>query len=335
MNAGNPPSPILFFDTINSYQRTAALKAAVELDLFTVIGASLSTAEEIAGRCGCPVRGVRILADYLTILGFLTKEQERYALTPDSATFLDRNSPAYLGASVEFFLAPALRDSFDSLAETIRRGTKADAGTTEQNHEVWVRFARVMAPLMVLPAQGAAELVRLDPNRDTRILDISASHGVYGITMAQKNPRAHLVALDWEPVLSVTTENARRAGLADRFSTIAGNAFTADLGKGYDAILVPNFLHHFAWAECVQFLSRARAALNPGGAVAIVEFVPNDDRVTPPSSAGFAMVMLGTTPAGDAYTFAEYARMLREAGFAGAECHPLPPTAQTAVVARA
>jgi cyclopropane fatty-acyl-phospholipid synthase-like methyltransferase len=187
---------------------------------------------------------------------------------------------------------------------------------------------------MFLPAQGVSELVKLEQDRETRILDISASHGVYGIALAQKNPRARLVALDWAPVLEVSKENARNAGLADRFSTIAGSAFTTDLGSNYDVILVPNFLHHFNRSECVEFLRKTHGALRPGGRVVIVEFVPNEDRVTPPAAAGFSLVMLGSTPEGGAYTYAEYDSMLREAGFASSEFHPLPPTAQSAVIAR-
>jgi predicted O-methyltransferase YrrM len=334
MDPANPPSPLLFFDTINAYQKSAALKAAIELDLFSALANESATAAELATALGCPERGVRILADYLVILGFLTKADDEYALTPDSAAFLVRTSPAYLGGSIEFFLAPGLTAGFDALADTVRKGRKADAGTTSHEHEVWVRFARAMAPLMFMPARGMAELIKLDQGRGTRILDISASHGVYGITVAQANPRAHLVALDWAPVLKVTEENARNAGLADRFSTIAGSAFTADLGSDYDAVLVPNFLHHFNRADCVAFLKRVHAALRPGGVVVIVEFVPNEDRVTPPAAAGFSLVMLGSTPEGDAYTFAEYDGMLRDAGFGDCEFHPLAPTAQSAVIAR-
>jgi predicted O-methyltransferase YrrM len=334
MDPVNAPSPLLFFDTINAYQKSAALKAAIELDLFSALANRSASAAELATALGCPERGIRILADYLVILGFLAKDANEYALTPDSAVFLVRSSPAYLGASIEFFHAPGLTAGFDELADTVRKGRKADAGTTQHEHEVWVRFARVMAPLMYMPARGMTELIKLDQARDTRILDIAASHGVYGITVAKANPRAHLVALDWAPVLKVSTENARNAGLADRFSTIAGSAFTADLGSDYDVVLVPNFLHHFNRADCVIFLKRVHAALRPGGVVVIVEFVPNEDRVTPPAAAGFSLVMLGSTPEGDAYTFAEYEGMLRDAGFAGSEFHSLMPTAQSAVIAR-
>src|SRR5438045_358622 len=96
-----PPSPILFFDTVNAYQRTAAIKAAVELGLFTAIAETDGSAAAAAKKIGAAERGVRVLGDYLTICGFLTKSVDRrYALTPDAAAFLDRRSPAYLGGAL-------------------------------------------------------------------------------------------------------------------------------------------------------------------------------------------------------------------------------------------
>ncbi|MFC5453679.1 methyltransferase [Prosthecobacter fluviatilis] len=331
------PSPQLFFETINAFQKSAALKAAVDLGLFAAIGEppATATAAEIAERCQCPLRGIRILADNLAIMGFITKEGGSYALTPSSAVFLLPQSPAYMGGAVNFLLAPGLTEAFTDLASTIRLGRlhTTEHGTTAPDHPAWVEFARAMGPMMMPTSQGAAALAPLDASRDTRVLDISSSHGAYGIAVALKNPRAHLVALDWEAVLAVTEENAWAAGIADRFSKIVGDAFTVDLGSGYDVVLVPNFLHHFNVEDCTRFLKRVHAALRPGGKVLIVEFVPNEDRITPPPAAGFSLVMLGTTPEGDAYTFAEYEKMLAEAGFHAAELHPLPPTAQSAVLA--
>ncbi|EDY16060.1 Methyltransferase type 12 [Chthoniobacter flavus Ellin428] len=326
------PSPQLYFDTINAFHKTEALKAALDLGLFTAIGRTPSTAAEIAARCECPERGIRILSDYLTVQGFLTKDGSHYALTLDSATFLDRNSPAYLGPSADFLLAPTLVEAFRDLTSTIRRGTPEVKSTTPE-HPMWLDFARCMGPMMVGPARGIAALVPLDADRETKVLDISASHGTYGIAFAQQNPRAHLTALDWEPVLAITAENAKAAGIANRFSKIAGDAFTVDLGSDYDVVLVPNFLHHFNPADCTRFLRRVHAALRPGGRVVVVDFIPNEDRVTPPGSASFGLVMLSSTPEGDVYTFAEYSKMLADAGFHGFALHPLLPTTASAVIA--
>ena len=92
-------SRALFFETISAFERTEALRTAIELDLFTRIAAGHHTAAELAAACAAAPRGVRILADYLTILGFLRKHDDRYELTPDANTFLNRTSPAYLGGA--------------------------------------------------------------------------------------------------------------------------------------------------------------------------------------------------------------------------------------------
>jgi len=122
MSNSEPPSPVLFFDTLTAYQDTAALKAALELGLFTAIGQPGATAAELAGKCDAAERGIRILADYLVTLGFLEKSGDRYSLTRDSATFLDRESPAYAGGAATFLLSPTLRSAFDELAAAARKG---------------------------------------------------------------------------------------------------------------------------------------------------------------------------------------------------------------------
>src|SRR5262245_33979492 len=119
------PSPALFFDTVSAYQRSEALRAAIELDLFSIVGGGRQTATAIADACQAAPRGIRILADYLTILGFLRKHDDRYELTADAEVFLDRKSPAYLGGAVKFLLAPDLRESFLQLTAAVRRGGTA------------------------------------------------------------------------------------------------------------------------------------------------------------------------------------------------------------------
>jgi len=332
-HAPEPPSPNLFFETVNAHVRTAAIKGAIELDFFTAMADGPATAADLARHCGAAERGARILADYLTLLGFLTKRGDHYALTPDSAMFLNRKSPAYAGGMTQFLLSPELRRGYDDIAATVRKGgtAQSELGTIAPEHPIWLEFARGMGPMMMMPAQMLADMIRLEGA--AKILDVSASHGMWGMAFAQKYPTAQLVALDWAPVLELTRENAERAGLKDRFSTIAGNAFEVDLGSDYDVVLIPNFLHHFNKKDCVGFLKRVHASLREAGRVAIADFVPNPDRVSPAEAASFSFVMLASTPEGDAYTLAEYEEMLAEAGFGAVESHALPPVS-TAIVGR-
>ncbi len=328
------PSPTLFFRTINAYQQTQALRAAIELEVFTAVGEGACTAAEIAARAKASPRGTRILCDFLVCIGFLTKQGTDYGLTLDSATFLDKASPAYLGGAVDFLCAPFFAEAFGDVASLVRRGGTALAGggTTAAESPVWVSFARGMAPLMAGTADLTSRVVVGDPAKPLRVLDIAAGHGLFGIAVAKRAPQARIVGLDWPAVLEVARENAAAAGVSDRYETIAGDAFQVDLGGPHDVVLLPNILHHVDAPTCESLLRRVHAALVPGGRAVTVEFVPNDDRVSPPDVATFAMVMLGTTPAGDAYTFAELEAMAKNAGFARSELRSLAPTLQHAVV---
>jgi ubiquinone/menaquinone biosynthesis C-methylase UbiE len=327
------PSPELFFETLNAYQRTAALKAAIELDLFTAIGEGAHTAEALARHCETSERGMRILCDYLVVIGFLTKDGNRYGLTPDSAAFLDRRSPAYLATATTFLASPTLMEAFSDVVAIVRKGgTVTEEGTLEPEHPIWVEFARAMAPLMTLPAESIAQLVGADSGQRWKVLDIAAGHGLFGIALAKHNPNAEIVAVDWPNVLEVAKENARASGVADRYSVIPGSAFEVDYGSGYDLVLLTNFLHHFDPDTCERLLRKVYTALEAGGRVVTFEFVPNEDRISPAVAASFSLTMLATTPSGDAYTFSELDRMFRNAGFSSNELHALPPTFQQVVI---
>ncbi|HSD46063.1 MAG TPA: class I SAM-dependent methyltransferase [Pyrinomonadaceae bacterium] len=333
-SAAQQPSPQLFFQTINAHQRTEALKAAIELEVFTAIGEGNTTPAEIAKRCQTSERGMRILCDYLTIMEMLTKQGDRYGLTLDSATFLDKRSPAYLGSATEFLCSPMMFENTKRIADAVRKGgtVMEDEGTVSNENPVWVKFARGMAPLMAMPAQLLAKLVDPQPAGKLKILDIAAGHGLFGIAFATNNPEAEITAVDWKPVLEVAKENAQKAGVSDRYHTIEGSAFDVDFGSGYDLILLTNFLHHFDPPTNETLLRKVHAALADGGRAATLEFVPNEDRVTPPDSAAFSMIMLIGTPSGDAYTFSQLERMFANAGFSRSTLHPLPPTFQQVVV---
>jgi predicted O-methyltransferase YrrM len=332
--APSRPSPEKIFDAFTRYQQSFALKAAIELELFTAIGQGSNEPASLSKRVQAAERGVRILADYLTIQGFLNKEHGKYSLTPDAAVFLDKRSPAYMGGMAEFLVCDQNLDNMKILTESVRKGGTASkmGDNSKPEDDRWVNFARSMSA-MAVPMAGVLTQMIAASSGPVKVLDIAAGHGMYGITVARNLPNVHVTALDWPAVLGVAKENAAKAGVLERFSTRPGSAFDADLGGGYDYIFITNFLHHFDPPTNEMLLRRFHTALQPGGKALTVEFVPNPDRVTPPQAAAFSMVMLAHTDAGDAYTFAEYEKMFRAAGYKNCSLHPVPDLPQQVVVA--
>ncbi len=281
------PSPELLFETLLAFQRTEALKAAIELDFFTAIGEDNNTAAGVARRCQVSERGARTLCDILTVIGFLHKQDGKYALTPDSAMFLDRRSPACAASIVKFLASPDLIGNYNNLPAAVRKGqTVAEqGGTVAPENPLWVEFARSMAPLATMTSGLIAKLLVRENLSPKKVLDIAAGHGLFGIAIAQQFPAADITALDWANVLEVAKENAAKAGVAARHNTLPGSAFDVNFGAGYDMVLLTNFLHHFDIPTCESLLRKVRTALAPGGHCVTLEFVPNEDRVTPPCSA--------------------------------------------------
>lgn len=307
-----------------------ALKGAIELEIFTHIAAGATTVDRIALLAKASEKGVRVLCDYLTVNGFLVKTNGSYALAPETGIFLDKKSPAYMGSVAGFLAHEMMRKNFSDVAALVRNGGAVFHEMLGPDDPIWVEFARSMAPMMGVPAEILA--LQVAGTGPKKVLDIAAGHGLFGIFVARQNPQAEVTAVDWGNVLEVAKENAVKMGVSDRFHTLPGSAFEVDFGTDFDLVLLPNFLHHFDEATCVSLLKKLRAAMKPTAVLATVEFVPNEDRVSPPHAAAFSMMMLGGTEAGDAYTFKELERMVRAAGFGATELHSLAPAPQSLLV---
>jgi len=329
-----PLNPGLVFDMVQAHQKTAALVAAIELDVFRAVGQGPGDAASIARHSAASERGIRILCDFLVINGVLVKEDDRYKHTPTSAAFLDPASPACMASVARFLSEPAIMQADAKLADIVREGHThlPGQGTVEPENPIWVEFAENMAPMMGPMAAPLGAVVLEGHDGPMRVLDIAAGHGLFGIEIAKRNPQARVTGLDWAPVLRVALKNAEKAGVNDRYDMLAGSAFEVDYGGPYDVVLLTNFLHHFDKLTCVNLLKKVRSALKPGGKAATLEFVPNEDRVSPPTPAAFAMTMLTTTATGDAYTFRELREMHVAAGFGDVWEHPIPMSPHTVVV---
>src|SRR5262245_45138566 len=177
-------SPDPFMDAVLAYQQTAAIKAALELDVFSEIAKGNNTADTLAAAAGAAVRGVRILCDYLTVRGHLEKQGDQYRLTPSSAAFLDRSADAWMGTVVEYLAAPEMMSLFLSdPAAFVRNGGSMGLANNAPDHPIWVKFARAMGPSRIPLATKVASELAVPPPR--MVLDIAAGHGMFGIAIAQ------------------------------------------------------------------------------------------------------------------------------------------------------
>jgi len=301
--------PTWLLDEFRAFERTLALRTAIEMDLFTRIGAGRNTIRSLAADAGASERGLRALCDYLTVHGHLSKLGSRYSLTINARVYLTKASPAYLGSAVKFLASDSTVAAFCRLRKTVERG---NAGGQELD---WVEYARSMAPLARATAQFAAEALQVDSAGPIQVLDLGAGHGLYGLAIAARNSSAQIFALDAPQVLEIALENARQAGVAARYHTIPGDAFEASFGGPYDVVLAANLAHHLDEASNVRLFQKARAALKPAGRMVLIEWIPNPDRVSPSHDAAFALTVLATSARGAIYTLKEYSQMLRAAGF--------------------
>jgi SAM-dependent methyltransferase len=317
--AGQPPlEPSAIFDTLTAFWKTSALKAGLDLDLFTRIGQGLRTRDELARAAGASPRGVAIIADALCGLGFLAKEDGRYSLPP-VAEFLRSDSPAFLGGFHRFLTSEYLWTAFGRVTEAARAGrSQIGANALTPENPAWQVFAESTAASARAETPALVELARAK-RPGLRILDVASGSGEYGISVARESQGARLTYLDWPNVLQVALRHAAAAGLKP--DTIPGDALQVDWGGPHDVIVASHFLHHFNPEDCRRICRKARAALAPEGVFITQEFVPDEGRAAREEEAAggpfpllFAVTMLVTTDEGNAYTLGELRGFLADAG---------------------
>jgi 2-polyprenyl-3-methyl-5-hydroxy-6-metoxy-1,4-benzoquinol methylase len=302
------PDPTWLLDEFRAFERTLALRTAIEMDLFTRIAAGANSVRALAAAVDASERGLAALCDFLAVQGHLAKRGARYSLTLNTRLYLTATSPAYLGSAVKFLAGDATVTAFCRLRQTVERG----AGSADLD---WLEYARSMAPLARPVAEFAAAALKVNYAGPIQVLDLAAGHGLYGIAIAAQNPSAQIFALDSRRVLKVAIENARQAGMAGRYHPIHGDALKTGFGGPYNLVLAANFTHHLDQAANLRLFRKIRAALKPAGHIVLIDFILNADRVSPAPDATFALTLVATSARGIVYTFKEYSKMLRAAGF--------------------
>lgn len=335
MDKTNSPTPDRIMQLAWGYAAPLIIEAAVQHRVFDHLEGGPRSLEELASATGASPRGLRAILDALTGLQLLTRFGPKYDLTPESAAFLVSGKPGYHGG---FFLhiSKQLVPRWLALTEVVRTGLPvAELNEAAGGAEFFAEFVESLFPLSYPAAQKLGEHLKVaQSTQPLSVLDLGAGAGVWGIALAEQSPRVRVRAVDWPKVLEVTRRTVQRFHVDDRFEMVAGDLVEAEFGTGHHIATLGHILHSEGRERSRRLLKRVFDALAPGGTVAIMEFVPNDDRTGPPTPLLFAVNMLVNTAEGDSFTFAEMSRWLREAGFVNPRLLEVPAVSPLVLATR-
>ncbi|MDF5753655.1 class I SAM-dependent methyltransferase [Spongiactinospora sp. TRM90649] len=325
------------FGMMQAYKVTSLLKTAVSMGVFDHLAAGPASADTVARGLGCAPRGMRILLNALAAVGLAEERDGHYALPPGAEPLLVSGSPAYLGDMVKVMSSDWEWDALKRLDDAVRRGgTVMEVHAETPGYEYWEDFAAYAVAVARPTADVVADALKSwASGRDTMdVLDVACGHGLYGLTLAQRNPQAQVWALDWPNVLTQVDRHADQAGVADRVHHVPGDMFEVPLGGPYDVILVTNVLHHFSEEKAGELLARLAPALRPDGKIVLVGFTLGDENpADDPAPHLFSILMLAWTFEGEVHSIEAYDRMLTRAGFTGGRRHDVPGLAFRVLVA--
>lgn len=312
-----PVTPERIFQIAWGYAPTLILEAAIRHRVFDVLDSGPKSLQEVSKETGASERGLSAIMNVLVGLDFLAKDKKgTYSLTPESAAFLVSTKPEFQGGFLRH-TSEHLLPKWLGLNEVVATGRPAQSVNQQTSGtDFFEKFVKDIFPMSYHVAQELAAHLNLDSaGGAVSVLDLAAGSGVWGIALAQSSAKVRVTAVDWPGVIPVTCKTVARFGLADRFSFVEGDLLSADFGSGHNVATLGHILHSEGVERSKALLAKTFRALEPGGTIAIAEFLVNPDRTGPVNGLIFAVNMLVNTDSGDTFSFEEISAWLREAGF--------------------
>ncbi len=296
---------------LRAYMESRAMLTALELDIFTAVGAG-STADEVARKVSTHPRATEMLLNALAAMGLLVKQRGVFRNTPTTARYFAESSND--NARPGLLHIANIWHRWSTLTECVRAGRAVTGEVMAERSDNWTKAfiaamhhnARERAPLVV-QAVGTHGVERL--------LDVGGGSAAYSIAFAQTSEKLHATVLDLPDVLPIAQHHISEAGLAARIETRAGDLRRDRFGTGFNLVLVLAICHMLGPEENQDLLRRCFEALAPQGRLVIQDFILESDKTAPKQAALFALNMLTGTPAGSTYSADEYTNWMHAAGF--------------------
>ncbi len=321
-----PVTPERILQLAWGYAPPLILEAAIRHRVFDELDHGSKSLHEISAATGASERGLAPILDVLVGLDFLAKDPSGYySLMPESAAFLVSTKPSFQGGIIRH-TSEHLLPKWLALNEVVATGRPGVAVNQQlEGSGFFEKFVNDIFPMSYPAAETLARHLGLaSAPVPSRVLDLAAGSGVWGIALAQSAPQVRVTAVDWPGVIPVTRKNAERFGLADRFTFVEGDLHDADFGNGHHVATLGHILHSEGVERSKTLLAKTFSALSSGGTIAIAEFLVNPDRKGPLRGLIFAVNMLVNTDAGGTYSFEEISEWLSDAGFVNARTLDAP-----------
>ena len=332
--------PSLIMQVGMGFWPSKTLLSAVELGLFTTLGAKGMTGHEIAEHHNLRSRAVGDFLDGLVALRLLDRdgqgEEAHYRNTPETALFLDATSPAYIGGILEMANA-RLYGFWGGLTEALRTGSPQNEikSTGHSMFEELYRepdrleqFMRAMAGIQAGNFHALAE--EFDFARYQTVCDVGGATGQLSIILARRHPHLRCITFDVPVVEPIAARTIKEARVEDRVTTTSGDFFADPLPKA-DVITMGNILHDWNMERKLQLIRAAFEALPPGGALVVIENLIDDDRRE--NVFGLMMSLNMLIEFGDAFDFtgADLRRWCEDVGFKTFDVLPLAGPASAGI----
>ena len=302
-----------------AFMGSRTLLTAIELGVFTELAKGPVEAKVLRQRLGLHERSTRDFFDALVALGMLRRRKTTYSNTPETALFLDRSKPSYIGGILEMAGA-RLYGFWGSLTEGLRTGKPQNEAKHSENVFATLyadpdRLRQFLAAMTGISMGAAIGIAQKFPWKKYKtFVDVGGAQGAVPVQVALAHKHLTGGEFDLAAVGPVFEDYVKSFGLERRLTFTPGDFFKDALPSA-DVLVMGHILHDWNLEEKQTLLKKAYDALPKGGALIVHETIIDDDRSKNAFGLLMSLNMLIETPGGFDYTGADCKSWMKKAGF--------------------